>query len=173
MSASPRRIFLGAGHHGFGVSERVYLADEWIEIDEADGTEIRRFRVPYEQVLLVTRHRQRPWALVILLGIIGIPSLLTGTLILLGAPSDDGRVGGLIFGVLGLALVVPAVALFAIGTHVVGVYGERSKARLRFQRPQRAQATHDTVIARVRRARRALEGPAAGPPTAETVTTDA
>ena len=165
MTEASRRERLGRSGGAIGSNETVYLTEDWVEVDESDGQAIRRMRVPYDQVLLVTRSVSRLWLLAGCLALPAVSFLIAGVTMLF----DSSIWGaGLVMIVMSLGLLAPSLMLAFIGQQVVGVYGERSKARMTFWTHKGANVAHDRVLARVRRARRSIESarPDAAPPPA-------
>lgn len=159
MSTSPRRIPWGVARYAVGLTTDVFLADEWLEVDEMDYGEIRRMRVPYDEVRLVTSHDERPVALLILGALFGLPLAGFGAVVaVLQRGQSGGTVAGAILLTCGLLLLVPTAIVAWRGIRVITVCGERSKALVRFSfRHAKADAARETVLARVRRARRVAE----------------
>lgn len=147
----PRR-YLGRAQT---LSERVrtYWTDEALEVDLADNYEIRRRRVFFDEILLVTLHMTRRGVLA---------SLLPFTLALvlavaaLASASDQPSasrffwVGTALFGGLGLGLVLAPV-------WVVTVYGKRTRARMHFRlRQTKARGIYAEICRAAADAQRAL-----------------
>jgi uncharacterized membrane protein len=112
----------------FSHREYVYAARDCFEIDEVEGYDVTRKRVFYDDVVLVTRHRFRPWAPIVLSGLL---SLLAG-LFAFSLHREVGRAFGFTLFALTLALVTLTVLLVAVGGDAVTVQGKRTQARMDF-----------------------------------------
>jgi hypothetical protein len=112
----------------FSHREYVFATRDCFEIDEVDGYDVTRKRVFYDDVVLVTRHRIVPWALIVLCSLL---TLLAG-LVAFGLQRELGRGFGFALFVLTLALLTLTVLLVAIGGDAVTVQGKRTQARMDF-----------------------------------------
>lgn len=108
--------------------QRIYSVPDGLEIDEVDHYEVRRSRVLYDDVVLVTLHRYRGVWFFVLMG---------------GIAATFGWISWLIFQqealigkVVGASTVVPFLLIMVnravFGIDEINVYGRRSRARLRF-----------------------------------------
>ena len=135
----------------FNFTERqhVYLLSEAIEIDLIDGYDVSRRRVFLNEVELVTLHRQRRWASAMLLGAVGGLILVPGVIM---AFTLHGQIlarliGLLVFGLLALPFLVPAVWMLVMPSVVLSVMGPRTKAVMRFSSfNRRAEQTRDRLV---------------------------
>lgn len=125
-----RRRFLGRTHT---LTERVrtYWTDEALEVDLADHYEIRRRRVFFDEILLVTLHSRRG----VLASLIPLLLAILFALIALGA-SDNGLEVSLPFWALAALFFAVAVVAAALPVWVVTVYGKRTRARMHFRMRQ-------------------------------------
>jgi hypothetical protein len=127
----PRRRLLGTAHT---LSERVriYWTPEALEVDRLDHYEIRRRRVFFDEVLLVTLHAGRtalsivfPLLMVILFGLLA-----------LGAWTEDPTAGRVLLVITAL-FTAWALTAMALPVWIVTVYGKRTRARMHFRLKQR------------------------------------
>ena len=140
----------------FDLTERqyVYLQPDCLEIDVVDGYEISRKRVFLTDVCLITLHRQRRWAPLLILG------SLSGTLLLSGlaAVSALGTHGDrtpiiIVFAVLGGLPALMTLWMLLAPATIMTVMGRRTKAVLRFPlRRGRAESMRDELATLVRQA---------------------
>ena len=100
----------------FSHREYVFATRDSFEIDEVDGYDVTRKRVFYDDVVLVTRHRIVPWALIVLCSL----------------QRELGRGFGFTLFVLTLTLLILTVLLVAIGGDAVTVQGKRTQCRMDF-----------------------------------------
>lgn len=156
MNARSRRSLLGTSSD-LATRLRVFLTDEAVEVDVIDHFEVTRKRVFFDDVLLVTLHRQRAWGVLVVLGLFLLFWLpLTVGLFLSGG--QDGLTGGLIMSLMGLPLLLAFVLQASLGQDIVTVYGSRTSARMRFSWSKaKARAAYDQLCARARRAQRGAD----------------
>jgi len=150
---APKRRFLGR-YNNLITRHAVYATDNAIEIDEQDNFEIVRKRVFFDDVLLVTQHDRT--------GILGIFFSLgfAGFLILIGMIA--GSSAGWMFGTLGIPFLIYGLIRIQVKESIITVFGQRSKARIRFTlRRNRAERLYDEICERVRKAQSQPEEAAA------------
>ena len=127
MATFPQRTLLSR-RGGLSSIDRIYRTRDAIEVDELEGTDVTRRRVLFDEVLLVTLHREFGWAFVVTMLV-----LLTFTvpMSLAFALADGGTGAGV-----ALFIVLPPVVLlvvrFILRVDVVTVHGPRSRARIPF-----------------------------------------
>jgi hypothetical protein len=165
MPTFPRRTFV-ARRVGLSSVERVYRTRDAIEVDELEGYDVTRRRVLFDEVLLVTRHKEIGWAFVVamlaFITFMGFMSLAIGIV--------DAGTG------LGTALVfvLPFVVLLALRlvlqVDIVTVHSRRTRARIPFWfQKDRAREVFQLIVrlAREHQDRLAQAQPAARPPRPE------
>lgn len=123
-ASRPVRRLLGKAH-SLTERVRVFWTDEALEVDQADNYEIRRRRVFFDEILLVTLHSTRggvlPWVLALLAVPFGLFSLFS--------LADAGRV----FLVMTVLLGVLAATVALLPIWVVTAFGKRTRARMNFR----------------------------------------
>ncbi len=143
MTRSKRR-YVGA-FGDLATRTSVYERDNALEVDEQDAFHIRRRRVFFEDVLLVTLHDS-----ISLLGIFtpfGVSSVLFLIAIAIG------HEGGWITAAFALPFIAYGVARMAIRDAIITVFGRRSRARIRFTlRRRKAQRTYEELCEKIRKA---------------------
>jgi len=143
-----RRVFLG-GNYGFAGRQRVYGTAEALEVDENEGWDVRRRRVFYDDILLVTYHRYLGWAFLLITGLAAGLFGLIGLGVAFAEPASGISVG-LVFA-FPFALAFLLRLIFRVD--VVTVYGRRTKAVIKFSfRKARAREVFDFVCELARRA---------------------
>lgn len=127
------RTYLGAAH-GLAERIRVYWTARALEVDHLESYEIRRQRVLFDEVLLVTLHTKRggmlPWLFLGLgafAGLCSVGPLMTKT----GSSVGQGILAT------GLTLCALGVIVFLMPIWVVTVFGRRTKARVHFRLKER------------------------------------
>ncbi len=132
----------------------IFETADAIEVESRTGYEVSRKRVLYEDVLLVTIHREVGFAYVISLG---IAALLFGGIalaILLGARET---VAAASFGVVALPFLAACIVRLVLKVDIVTVFGRRSKAVLRFTfRKRRAREMYGRICSRTLEVQRAM-----------------
>lgn len=152
----PRRL-LGKAH-SWTDRVRVFWTDEALEVDQADNYEIRRRRVFFDEILLVTLHSGRGGVLPWIVALMGLPFGLF-SLALTGDEADVGRV----FLAMAVALGVLAVVLALLPVWVVTVFGKRTRARMFYRmREGKARAVYAEVCRAAGEAQRAIASRSAG-----------
>jgi hypothetical protein len=133
--ASDRRVFVGKVT-SLTRRIRVYQTPDSFEIDDSEGSQLRRSRLFYDEVELVTHHRRIGWIYVItgavFAALLGFVALITATSRAWGATAAFA-LGTLAFAAFGgAALLSPLDVLTAFGkrTHAqVEVLFRRRRAR--------------------------------------------
>ena len=149
MSERPPRAYIGSVR-SWGDRSRIYRTPEALEIDLIDHYEVRRRRVFFDEVQLVTLHETRvagpyPW-------ILGFLSLIW---ILSALPSP----APLRYGFLAAAgvFLVSALVMIASPVWVVTAFGKRTRAQIRFRwREAKARSVYADICRATGEAQRAL-----------------
>jgi hypothetical protein len=150
MNDATKRTRIGRTSN-FATRQLVYRTPVGIEVDELDHFEIMRKRVFYDDVLLVTYHRQQSWGFIVLSALV---LLLFGGLAIVAISVPP------------LAMTLAAVAAVALilGTmrllmqvEVISVFGRRSKAAIHYAyRKAFARRMYNEICANVAAAQRRL-----------------
>lgn len=146
----PPRRYLGRMHT---LAERVrtYWTDEALEVDRLDNYEIRRRRVFFDEILLVTLHSTRG----VLVSL--FPLILAMLFALLAAVSNAEPQVSRVFW-LGAALLLGfGIGVAVVPVWVVTVYGKRTRARMHFRMRQgKAREIYAEICRAASDAQRAL-----------------
>ena len=127
--------------------ERVYRIPDGFEIDEVDHYEVRRSRVLFEDVVLVTMHRYRGVVFVSIIGILAVLCAWMSWAIW----TTEATAGWLVAAFTVLPLLIIAALRLILGVDELNVYGRRTRARMRFVfRKRRARELMDEIVATVR-----------------------
>lgn len=138
MSERPPRIYVGSVR-SWGDRSRIYRTPEALEIDLIDHYEVRRRRVFFDEVQLVTLHETRvagpyPWIL----------GFLAFVLLLSALPSPPA-VRTWLLAIAGLCGLV-ALLTIASPVWIVTAFGRRSRAQIRFRfREAKARAVYAEI----------------------------
>jgi hypothetical protein len=150
MNDTAKRTRIGR-NNDFATRQIIYRTPLGIEVDELDHFEVVRKRVFYDDVLLVTLHRQQTWGFLVLAAIV---VLLFGGLAVVA--KDVAPLAMTLGAVAAVALVFATIRLL-YQIEVVSVFGRRSKASIRFGfRRARAARMFNEICANVAAAQRRL-----------------
>jgi uncharacterized integral membrane protein len=152
MSASPTRKVLGRSR-SFGSRATIYQGADALEIEVSEQYEVVEKRVLFDDVLMVTIHREKGVFYLILTALLALFFLGIGILIV--SVNVDAWPAAIFFGVFGFPFLIAFLTRLLLGVDVVTVFGRRSKTDLRFAlRKQRAREAYGTICAAVRSAQR-------------------
>lgn len=129
---------------------RVYWTEESLEVDQADHFEIRRRRVFFDEIQLVTLHSTRG----LLLALLPFSFALLFTVVALAASGEPSARN--VFWLLAAFFAAVAVGLAAVPIWVVTVYGRRSRARMQFRLQGKARRIYAEICRAAADAQRAL-----------------
>jgi hypothetical protein len=131
----------------------VYQTAEGLEIESNEQYEIVERRVLFDDVMLVTLHRELGVAYLVVTGLFAAFFLGLGILFL--SMNIDAWPAAVVFGIVGVPVFLSFLIRLFLGVDVVTVFGRRSKADLRFAlRKKRAREVYGTICAAVRSAHR-------------------
>lgn len=152
MNEQPRysRRYLGRAQ---SLAERVrtYWTEEALEVDQVDNYEIRRRRVFFDEILLVTLHTTRGFLISILPLSMG---LLFAVLALASSAEPDAST---VFWIAAAFFVAFAVGAALAPVWVVTVYGKRTRARMHFRmRQKKAREVYAEITRAAAEAQNAL-----------------
>ena len=152
MNEAPRypRRYLGRAQ---SLAERVrtYWTDEALEVDQVDNYEIRRRRVFFDEILLVTLHTTRGFLLSIL------PLFLGLLFSAMALAASDEPAASTVFWIGAATLIAFAVGAALVPIWVVTVYGKRTRARMHFRlRQAKARAVYADICRAAADAQNAL-----------------
>ena len=134
----------------------IYRTNDAIEVDDLEWVEIRRRRVFFADVLLVTFHKEIGVIFPVVLGI------LAGFwgLIALAIATSSVEISLIFFGAAAL-FAIPVILRLILKLDVITVYGRRSKARIQYAyRKQYARRIYEEICEQVRAAQAPVESSA-------------
>ncbi|HEX7809508.1 MAG TPA: hypothetical protein VF608_12300 [Thermoanaerobaculia bacterium] len=153
MKTQPRRTRISRWAT-ISTREFVYQTPEGIEVDSSEQFELIRRRVLYEDVRLVTYHRERGFAFLFATGILTAFFIAIGVVIS-SIGGNDSWVAALIFFLIGLPALLAFMMRLIWGVDVITVFGRRSMAIIRIRlRKQRARELYGMICASARNAQR-------------------
>lgn len=151
MTAAPPRALL-CSHRRGAVAQRAYETPLAVEVDAGSRYEVSRRRVFFDEVRLVTLHRERRIGYLLGTGV-GALALSALWVSLARGPGDLWRLYLFMWAITALPLLIAFGLRLALGVDVVTVQGRRTRAELRFAfRKQRARQVFERLCRRVREA---------------------
>ena len=147
--STPRKLL--ARTNSVATRQRVYRVSDGLEVDWMDTFEVRRRRVLFDEVLLITYHRHYGKALLTVSSIFVILAAVIAWLSAEGA--QDATVGWILFSILGGPFLIILLVHLIMKWDEINVYGRRSRATLRFGlRKSFARKVFEELVADVRAA---------------------
>ena len=136
-------------------TDAAYLAPDGIDLDSSQNYEVIRRRVFFDDVSLVTLHRERGAAFLLTTGAFGTFFLAMAVFII--SINVNAWQGALPFAVIGAPAFLACLLRLALGRLVVTVQGRRSRAVMRFGmfRSAKARNVYGQICSAVRRAQSA------------------
>jgi len=159
----PNRTLLGKWAGTLRMTRvHIYQTPDGLDIETNEHFEVSNTRVFYEDVQLVTIHREYGALYLFLTGLFSL-----GFLLLMGflaSLSKEAMIAGIVFGVMGSPFMIAFLVRAAFGIDVVTIFGRRSKAALRYTfRKRRAREVYGKICAAVRAAQRVRVTPPVSP----------
>lgn len=134
--------------------EAVYETADAIESEAHEGYDVTRKRVLFEEVLLVTIHREVGLAYVITMG---VAAAVFGGIALLFQFAAHTPLASIPFAILALPFFIGCVFRLVFKLDYVSVFGRRSKAAMRFSfRKRRAREVYGRICSRALEVQRAM-----------------
>jgi hypothetical protein len=148
-----KRTLLGR-NTGTMMRERVFETADAIESESHEGYEVTRKRVLFEEVLLVTIHREAGTGYVIAMAVATV--IFAGVALLLQFKARAPEIA-IAFGILALPFLIGLVVRLMLKVDYVCVFGRRSKAVMRFSlRKRRAREVYGRICSRALEVQRAI-----------------
>jgi hypothetical protein len=139
---------------GAMLREAVYETADAIECESREGYEVTRKRVLFEEVLLVTIHREVGTPYV---SAMAVATIVFGGLALLFQLWGHEPAAAIPFGILALPFFIGCVVRLVLKLDYVSVFGRRSKAVMRFSlRKRRAREVYGRICSRALEVQRAM-----------------
>lgn len=132
---------------------RIYQTSDALDVETNEHFEVTKTRVFFEDVLLVTYHREYGALYLTLTGLFSLGFLMLAGF--LASLSKDSWVVGVVFAIFGSPFILAFLVRLAFGVDVVTIFGRRSKASLRYRfRKARAREVYGKICSLVRQAQR-------------------
>jgi hypothetical protein len=140
--ADRSRSLIGT-RRGWGISQRVYRTQDYLEVEDVEGYDVRLSRVFYDEIMLVTCHRFLAWLSLITGGLGTVCFGCAVALIIVFHGPKSAALGSVI------AMLLSIAACVLYGTYrveAVTVYGRRTRACMHFwMRSGKAREAYDLV----------------------------
>lgn len=137
----------------FGSRATIYQVPEGLEIEASEQYHIVQRRVLFDEVVLVTLHREVRASYLLVTG--AMAAFFLGIALVILSFNVDAWPAAMIFGIIGVPALLAFLIRMFLGVDVVTVFGRRSKAELHFRlRKARAREVYWTICAAVRSAHR-------------------
>ena len=141
-----------------GSAAAVYQVDDGLDIETNEQYDVVHRRLMFDDVLMVTIHREIGPLFLLLTGAIAF--FFLGLAILIFSANFDLWPAALVFAIFGFPALVAFLTRMLLGVDVVTIFGKRSKASVRFTwRKRRAREMYGAICAAVRHAHRQAEPP--------------
>jgi uncharacterized integral membrane protein len=155
MTANETRKLIGKSRQ-FGSRATIYQTDDALESEAFEQYDVVQKRVLFDDVLMVTIHREIGAAYLAITATIALFFLGFGVMI--ATISTDAWPVALVFAAFGLPALIAFLTRLLLGLDVVTVLGRRSKLNIRFAlRKQRAREVYTQICAIVNSAHRRSE----------------
>lgn len=156
MSANEPRKLLGKSRT-IGSRAEIYQVDDGLVIEASEQYDVVQRRVLFDDVLMVTIHREKGALYLAGTGVIAL--FFLGIALLILSISIDAWPAALIFALFGTPALLAFLLRLFLGIDIVTIFGRRSKATIRFAlRKQRAREAYGSICAAVRNAHRKATG---------------
>lgn len=138
--------------------ETIFETDDAVEVESHEGYEVSRKRVLFDEVLLVTFHRERR-PLFIALNLIGAVFFSAFGVVVAINSKADMLPFVITFGIIAAPFLLAAVYRALFPLDCVSIFGRRSKAAIRFGlRKRRARELYGYLCSRTAAAQRGRGG---------------
>jgi hypothetical protein len=122
-----KRKLLARGN-GIATRQRVYQVSDGLEVDDIDHYEVRRSRVLFDDIILMTYHRARGKTFLIVTGVLTV--LFAALSYAVG--TNEAVAGWIVFAMSGGPILLFFMLRLVLGVDEINVYSRRSSARMRF-----------------------------------------
>jgi hypothetical protein len=138
----------------------IYQVHDGLEIETNEQYDVVQRRVLFDDVMMVTIHREIGAFYLVVTGLISL--FFLGIDLLIVSVNVDAWPAALIFGIFGAPALMAFLIRLFLGVDVVTIFGRRSKANIRFTiRKKRAREVYGAICSAVRFAHRQAEREAA------------
>jgi membrane protein implicated in regulation of membrane protease activity len=140
---------------GFGTRERVFESEDAIEVDATDQYELSRKRVLFEDVALITYHREYGWAFLSVQTFVAIVFLAIAEVTY---AAGGGWIPAMIISVFALPSIVAIFLRVTLQVDVISIFGRRSRATIRFSfQKKKARELYGRLCHRTRQMQKQIE----------------
>lgn len=129
--------------------QSLYQTRDAFEIEETEHYEVVRRRVFFEDVVMVTHHRERGAIYLILTGVAALFFVTIALMIV--SVSTEAWPAAVVFLLIGLPALIGFVLRLLFGVDVITILGRRSRVSVRFGlRKERAREAYAQIVGTVR-----------------------
>jgi hypothetical protein len=151
---TPSRVPIGR-NTALGTRERIFETDDAIEVDSTDQYEVSQKRVLFEDIVLVTWHRELGWGYLAAHAFVLTVFIVIAMIVVAGG---GGAVGATVVALFGLPSFVAILIRSIFQVDVVSIFGRRSRAKIRFFfRKKRARELYGRICYKTRQIQREVE----------------
>ncbi len=122
-----RRILLG-GRTTLLTQQRTYRTADYLEIDNVEGSLVRRRRIFYDEILLVTLHSTHAWTAAAAIALSALGVGLMG----FALPAINQPVAVLVWVLTLTTLTIGGIVAVTTPVRVVTIFGRRARTQMRF-----------------------------------------
>jgi hypothetical protein len=152
VSANEPRKLIGKSRT-IGTHAAIYQVHDGLEIEMSEQYAVVQRRVLFDDVLMVTIHREIGPLYLFIMG--SVAAFFLGIAMVIVGANVDLWPAALFFAMFGFPALVAFLARLLLGVDVVTIFGRRSKANIRFTwRKKRAREVYGAICAAVRSAHR-------------------
>lgn len=148
------RKYLGR-NFGVGTRQRIYEQEDAIEVESSDQYELSRKRVLFEDVALITYHREYGWVYLTTQIILAVVFF---AIAVVTYAAGGGTTAALILSAFALPPVILIVLRVALRVDVISIFGRRARATIRFSfQKQKARELYGRLCYRTRQVQKQIE----------------
>ncbi len=136
--------------------EYVYAFDDGLEVDELEGADIVRRRVFFDDVVLLTDHREWSWVGLAVGGWIGLMlTVACGGALVAMHFSENNADAVVVSALVAFIVIVWMMVMIASRSRVLTIFGNRTRVELRFNplRRKKFQEVETYIIGQIEKTR--------------------
>lgn len=142
--------------------EYVYAFDDGLEVDELDGVDIVRRRVFFDDIVILTDHREWSWISLTVGGWFGLIVTLGCGGVMAAMYFKKDEIDPIVVAALAASIVlVWMMVIVSSRSRVLTVFGTRTRLELRFNplRRKKFQEVEAYIVAQIEKTRQDVDGP--------------
>jgi hypothetical protein len=151
---TPVKTLIGKDN-GLATRGRVYETDDAIVAETTDQYELSRKSVLFEDILLITYHREIGWAFVVVQSVVIFFVLLVAGITY---AANGPLLSAAIIAAFAIPSIIALIVRLILKVDVISIFGRRSRAAIRFSfRKKRARELYGRLCYRTRQKQRVPE----------------